>query len=277
MRVAAVGVPELEGTDHPKGIMQKQGGTMARDTTPNDRQDRLAKHANTPPGRRAADRPAADRQAPIPTNQESTRRTPAGSAGAGRGGLGSRSAQDVRGVAHRVGLTAAPSAQGNAFSLMQQLSDDVDRLFHQFGFGRWPAGLSPALGSTLVSHPWADRPALRRREDRDVLWAPQVEAFREGDKLVVRADLPGVKREDVHVDLENDVLTISGERCDERERDRNGFYTSERSYGSFYRAIPVPEGLNADQCEASFKDGVLEVTLAMPKDENRKTRRIRIT
>ena len=90
---------------------------------------------------------------------------------------------------------------------------------------------------------------------------PQVETFRRDDKLVVRADLPGLKKDDVKVEIDNGMLTISGQRSSEREEKRDEFYRSERSYGSFYRAIPLPEGIESDNCEATFKDGVLEVTL----------------
>ena len=96
-----------------------------------------------------------------------------------------------------------------------------------------------------------------------------MEAFRRGENFVVRADLPGMKRDDVTVEVENNVLTISGERTDEHEEHRDGFYRSERSYGQFYRAIPLPEGVNTDQCEATFKDGVLEVSLKVPQQRER--------
>ncbi len=77
-------------------------------------------------------------------------------------------------------------------------------------------------------------------------------------------------------EVDDGVLTISGERCDEHEEKGDDSYRTERTYGQFYRAIPLPEGVNGEQCDASFKDGVLEVTLPVPKDRDRKARRIQV-
>ena len=122
---------------------------------------------------------------------------------------------------------------------------------------------------------------LAPRLDRDFsglrsVWTPEVETFRRGDKLVVRADLPGLKKEDVKVQIEQDVLTIEGERSEETRDEDDGYYRTERSYGHFYRAIPLPEGVDDKECEASFKDGVLEVTLNPPKSIERKGRKIEV-
>jgi HSP20 family protein len=158
------------------------------------------------------------------------------------------------------------------FATMRRMAEEMDRLFDQFGFPRTGTALAPRLGSWFDDDLWTggDGSTL------PTLWSPQVETFRRGDKLVVRADIPGVQKDDVHVDVESDVLTISGERRDEQEEDRDGFYRSERSYGRFHRAIPLPEGVDPEQCEASFKDGVLEVTLPAPKQEPRRGKRIQI-
>jgi HSP20 family protein len=138
------------------------------------------------------------------------------------------------------------------FSLMQRMSADMDRLFEQFGF-------TPSLGQL----------------DRNV-WAPQIETFRRGDKLVIRADVPGVRKDDLHVEVDDGVLTLSGERRSENEENRDGYYRSERSYGQFQRSIALPDGIEADQCQASFNDGVLEVTLPAPKQQDRQPKRIEI-
>jgi HSP20 family protein len=127
-------------------------------------------------------------------------------------------------------------------------------------------------------------PANKEQQQRDdtssalerAAWSPQIETFRRGDKLVVRADLPGLKKEDVNVEVDNGMLAISGERREQHEEDRDGFYRSERSYGQFYRALPIPEGVSDAQCEATFKDGVLEVTLPAPKEEQRTAKQIPI-
>ena len=142
------------------------------------------------------------------------------------------------------------------FMLMQRMAEDMDRLFGQFGLGRTGFRPSPAIEQSL--------------------WSPQVELFERGNNLVVRADLPGVKKEDLNIEVQDDVLTISGERHAELEENREGFYRSERSYGNFYRSIPLPTEVKADQVNASFRDGVLEVTLPSPKQEERKAKKIEI-
>ena len=157
---------------------------------------------------------------------------------------------------------------GDPMSLMQRMAEDLDRLFDQFGFG---LGLAPQRGGTLQG---PRQPGLLRGLQN--AWSPQVEVFRRGDELVVRADLPGLNRDDVQVDVDNDVLTISGERRQETEENREGVYRSERSYGQFYRAIPLPENVDASKVKASFNDGVLEITAPLPKEEQRRSTRIAI-
>ena len=159
----------------------------------------------------------------------------------------------------------------NPFAMMRRMAEDMDRMFGNFGFGRGGLGLSPLFDTDL------DRDLWRRASNlQSSSWAPQVETFRRGDQLVVRADLPGMKKEDVNVEVDDGVLTISGERCDEHEENGDDSYRSERTYGQFYRAIPLPEGVSDEQCDASFKDGVLEVTLPMPKEPERKAKKIQV-
>jgi len=159
------------------------------------------------------------------------------------------------------------------FTMMRRMAEEMDRLFDQFGVPRTGPALMPRIGTWLDDETWTGSGTTGAR----ALWSPQVETFRRGDDIVVRADIPGVQKDDVHVEVENDVLTISGERRDEQEEQRDGYYRSERSYGQFYRALPLPEGVDAEKCEASFKDGVLEVTLPAPKqEEGRKAKRIQV-
>ena len=173
------------------------------------------------------------------------------------------------GVARRRSSSPAYGSTTSPFQAMRRMAEDMDRLFETFGFGR--SGLvSPFVASDL------DRDLWRAGSDLESVWAPQVETFRRGDKLVVRADLPGLNKDDVKVELEDGQLSISGERCDENEESRDDYYRSERSYGQFYRAIPLPEGVDTDRCEASFKDGVLEITLDAPKEPARKSKRVEI-
>ena len=155
----------------------------------------------------------------------------------------------------------------NPFSLMRRMAEDMDRMFDSFSLGRG-----------FASHPifGGERDLWRTGASASTEWLPQVEAFRRDGKVVVRADLPGLKKDDVKVEVDDGVLTISGERRDEREEERDDYYRSERSYGQFYRAIPLPDGIDDGQVEASFNDGVLEVSFPAPKPEDRKAKRSQI-
>lgn len=92
-------------------------------------------------------------------------------------------------------------------------------------------------------------------------WAPAVDVLTQDGNLVIRAELPGIKQEDVDITLQNNVLTISGERKAEQEEQRGGYYVRERRYGSFRRSLTVPEGVDESKVHARFEDGVLEVTV----------------
>jgi len=120
----------------------------------------------------------------------------------------------------------------------------MDQMFETFGFGRrWPA-------------PW--------RESGGTAWAPDVEVFQKDNELTIRADLPGLKRDEVSVEVTDNMVTIQGERKREHEEEREGFYRSERTYGSFQRVIQLPEGTISDQAKATFRDGVLEIVMPAP-------------
>jgi HSP20 family protein len=173
------------------------------------------------------------------------------------------------------GLTAGAPAR-SPFALMRRMMDDMDRIFEDFGFGH-DFGRRFGLGSgvpSLLSGGTALWPELT--DGGSGLWSPAVEVFEKGDKLVVRAEIPGVSRENVNVDVTDDALTIEGERRQESEDRGEGYYRSERSYGRFFRTIPLPEGIDAEKAEAKFKDGVLEVTLPAPQRERKRGRKISI-
>ena len=111
------------------------------------------------------------------------------------------------------------------------------------------------------------------RDLEQSLWSPQIELFEDGGKLHLRADLPGMSKDDVHCELRDNALILEGERKQEQSDERGGW--SERSYGRFFRQIPLPENVNPDTAKASFKDGVLEITLDAPK-KNEKGKKIEI-
>ncbi len=105
-------------------------------------------------------------------------------------------------------------------------------------------------------------------------WVPAMDLVEAGDSLVLRADLPGLRREDVNIEVKDGVLTISGERKDEHEEKVDGYYRVERTFGSFARTLTLPKGIEAEGIAADFADGVLEVKI--PKPEDRKPHRIEV-
>jgi HSP20 family protein len=120
----------------------------------------------------------------------------------------------------------------NPFTLMRRLGDEMDR----------------AIGK-------AAEPAV---------WRPVIEVKRDKDKMLVHAELPGLRKDDVKVTVTGDLLEIEGERKFGKEEKKAGYFHTERSYGKFYRAIPLPEGANAGMAAADFTNGVLEVRIPVP-------------
>jgi HSP20 family protein len=144
------------------------------------------------------------------------------------------------------------------YRAFQRIADEMDRMMSNVGMGsRWT-------------------PSPLWRASDTALWAPDVDVYQKNDQLVIKADLPGLRKDDVSVEITDDAVTIQGERKTENQEDRDGYFRSERSYGSFCRVIPLPEGAIADQAKASFHDGVLEVTLPAPPQAT-KARKLEIT
>lgn len=106
-------------------------------------------------------------------------------------------------------------------------------------------------------------------------WIPAMDLVETDDDFVLRADLPGLSEGDVNIELEDNVLTVSGDRKSEHEERKEGYYRVERASGSFSRSLTLPEGVNPDAIKASFDKGVLEVRI--PKPEERKPRKVAIT
>jgi HSP20 family protein len=159
----------------------------------------------------------------------------------------------------RRGTSQFPSSYyGGPLSVMRRISEDMDRLFDAFGFGR---GLFPAgFGQNALSG--------HGGEGGSALWTPHIEVRERDGKFLVSADLPGVKKEDVNVEITQDAVTIQGQRKQEKSSSEGGFYRSERSYGSFYRTIPLPEGANTDNASATFRDGVLQIEIEVPQQKS---------
>lgn len=148
------------------------------------------------------------------------------------------------------------SDSGNPF---RRFADEVDRFFDEGLFGRGRTGQRRGLlGDWGSGSDWE--------------WAPEVEVFNREDQLVIRADLPGLTKDDVRVDITDDRVTIEGERRREHQETRDGVFHSERSYGNFCRIVQLPPGAMADQAKASFKDGVLQVVMPTPPESSRRRR-----
>ena len=162
----------------------------------------------------------------------------------------------------RSGSSLSPWSSGfesgyGPFAMMRRISDEMDRLFENFGMGRGLTADQQGFGTA------------QRGQGASSMWSPHVEVMERDGKLVIQADLPGIKRDDVNVEIEQDAVVIQGHRHQEQTSDQSGYYRSERSYGSFYRTIPLPEGTKADSASATFRDGVLKIELDSPRGQRR--------
>ena len=126
-------------------------------------------------------------------------------------------------------------------NLLRQMTNEFDRLFDEpWSFFRLPVALDGAN------------------------WAPKVDVVTKDNKLVTRIDLPGMKKEDVNVEVADGMLTLSGERQKEVKEEKDNYFREEREYGSFCRRVPLPKGIKPEEVKASFINGVLEVTVPLP-------------
>jgi len=184
-----------------------------------------------------------------------------------RGRAGQQNAQDVqqnqsgeeRSLSHRDAQALLSPFALSPFSLLQRFftSDIADVL----GDGRSGRGLAPrgrGTGMDLTA------------------WEPKVDIVQEGNELVARADLPGLTPDEVTVEISDDAITLSGERQQEREEDQGGVYRIERTYGAFYRVIPLPDGAMTDRATATFRDGVLEIRMPAPPEQVSRGRRLEV-
>ena len=134
---------------------------------------------------------------------------------------------------------------------LQTLQQEMNRLF-----------------GTVFDNPAGGNGSISRR------WIPAMDLVEEDGGYVLRADLPGLSENDVSIELEDNVLTVSGERKSEHEDRKDGYYRIERASGSFSRSLTLPEGIEPESIQARFDNGVLEVRI--PKPEERKPRRVAI-
>jgi len=135
----------------------------------------------------------------------------------------------------------------NPFEVMKEFTDEMDRAFNKFGL-------------------W------KGFEKGEAVWSPAIEVFEKEGKLIIRAELPGVGKDNVKVEMTDDGLVVKGERKSEhKEEDKDkGFFRSEMTYGSFFRRIPLPEGVKTEEVKAHFTNGVLEITVPLPEVKTKK-------
>jgi HSP20 family protein len=132
----------------------------------------------------------------------------------------------------------------------QTLQERMNRLFGEAGLSRYPA--EEAMGT----------------------WSPLCDIYEDGESIVVKTEIPGVDRSDIDVQVENNVLTIRGERKREKESKAENVYRAERFYGSFSRSFTLPVTVDTERIKAEYRDGILHVTL--PKVEAAKPRKIKV-
>jgi HSP20 family protein len=146
------------------------------------------------------------------------------------------------------------------FASLRQMASELDRMFEGF---EWPAFKWPSTRfGPLLAGP--------------TTWLPEIDVFARDNRLVTRVDLPGMKKEDVKVEIVDGRLTIAGERKFESAEHKEDFYRSERQYGSFYRSVPLPEGARLEDVKATFSDGVLEISVPLPVKSEKKVQRVEI-
>jgi HSP20 family protein len=155
-----------------------------------------------------------------------------------------KTTSEQRGVARRQDNDPSRDLYSfSPFSMMRRLSEEMDRAFAtSFGLGR---GFEQGM------------------------WSPPVDIRQKDGNLEISAELPGLGKDDVRVECAGDGIVIQGEKKQEHETDEGGWRRTERSYGHFYRRIPLPEGADADRAKAEFKDGVLRVRVPVANKERR--------
>ena len=154
-------------------------------------------------------------------------------------------------------LTRQP--RRDPFALMRQMTSEFDRLFDDSTFPslRWPLFRAAPQGEMAA-------------------WLPEIDVFEKDNRLITKVDLPGMTKDDVKVEVTDGHLAISGERKSEAEEKKEHYYKCEREYGSFYRAIPLPQGVKLEDVKATFADGVLEVSLPLPAQPESKVKKVEI-
>ena len=140
------------------------------------------------------------------------------------------------------------------FNLLRQMTSELDRMFDEpWSFFQLPVPIMEGAA-----------------------WTPRVDVITKDNTLVTRVDLPGMKKEDVSVEVADGMLTLSGERKKEIKEEKDNYYREEREYGRFCRTVPLPKGVKADDVKATFANGVLEVAIPLPAAIEPKAQKIEV-
>ncbi len=158
-----------------------------------------------------------------------------------------------------VPATESRHRRWDPFAMFAELESEMDRVFGH----RLPSMLSPRRYTSALGKGWA----------------PSSDVYEKAGTLVIKAELPGVARDDIDVTVEHGDLVIKGERTSESEIKEEDYYRMERFSGSFYRRYPLPEGIDEDRISAEYRDGVLEVHIPKPSGDSDQppTRKITVT
>ncbi len=146
---------------------------------------------------------------------------------------------------------------------------------------RWEPARARELGTiqsefNRLFNSFFDTPTVAARTSAPIRrWVPAIDVVESDSYFVLRADLPGLSEADVNIEVDDNVLTVSGERKSEHEERTSGYYRVERSSGSFRRSLVLPEGVDADAITATFDKGVLEISV--PKPEQRQPHKVQIS
>jgi HSP20 family protein len=159
---------------------------------------------------------------------------------------------------------APPTSALQMWQPFESLRQEMDRVFDNFGRGFWQP-----FGRSL----FATEPLFRR----EVTWAtPAVDVVESEKAYEITAELPGMDEKNVEVKVANGTLTIKGEKQEEKEEKKKDYYLRERNFGSFERSFSVPEGVDADKIEASFKKGILTLTLPKRPEAQKPAKKIEV-
>lgn len=155
--------------------------------------------------------------------------------------------------------TRSPQMTLSPFHEMERM----ERMFDEF-FKR-------PFTSLLSRTPW-----LHSFPEVEAVSAPNVDVYEEGDLIVVKAEVPGIAKEDIEVTFKDNILTISGEKKKEERVENKNYYQMERSYGSFSRSVYLPNEVKTEEASATFRDGVLEITVPKTEESKEKVKKITI-